>query len=434
MMTASPRVAVICEYNPFHQGHARLFELARTLYPSCEIISVMSGNTVQRGDLAVYDRYTRAEAAINCGSSLVLELPYPYSCATSEQFARAGVYIAAEAGAEYLIFGTCAENPNELFYAAKIIGSDAFQNELTELAKREPKNSYISLREQLYKNKTGQSLPTDGNSSLGIEYIIAAAKINKSRISEGRKAITCVPIKRQGKVTATACREALRHGIPSTSEKLAFDIPEAANDVFKARKISGGLNAVSSIILHSLRTQRFLADTTEFPFEFKNNSETHDNFAKSSIGSVSRQSISSLQPLTDIRAALTKSALKARDLSELEIEFPTASYTRARIRRELLDAVILPDIPNLSARNAIRNRPPCYTVLLGADEKGRAILSEMKKSSPLPVITKPSDTNKLSPEGKWYYSLSERAEALYALSFDPPLSPAELIPNIKFKP
>ena len=73
-------VGVICEYNPFHLGHARQLSLIRQqLEPETAIVCLMSGNYVQRGEPAIFDKRVRAQAAVEAGASLVLELPVTYA-------------------------------------------------------------------------------------------------------------------------------------------------------------------------------------------------------------------------------------------------------------------------------------------------------------------------------------------------------------------
>ena len=88
-------IAIICEYNPFHKGHERQINIIRDSFgPDCAILSLMSGNWVQRGEAAVCDKYSRAKAAIMCGSDVVLELPYPWSSSCAEHFARVLSFIS----------------------------------------------------------------------------------------------------------------------------------------------------------------------------------------------------------------------------------------------------------------------------------------------------------------------------------------------------
>ncbi|MBO5909310.1 MAG: nucleotidyltransferase family protein, partial [Clostridia bacterium] len=86
--------AVIAEYNPFHNGHKYQIDKAKQLLgDDTAIVAVMSGNFTQRGELAIADKAVRAEAALECGVDLVLELPHPYSMSSAEFFAKSGVHI-----------------------------------------------------------------------------------------------------------------------------------------------------------------------------------------------------------------------------------------------------------------------------------------------------------------------------------------------------
>ena len=96
---------IICEFNPFHDGHAHLFDVARKAGAEL-IICAMSGHITQRAELAVTDKYTRAAMALRCGADLVLELPFPWCAASAEFFAKAGVGVLAAAGADTLLFGS----------------------------------------------------------------------------------------------------------------------------------------------------------------------------------------------------------------------------------------------------------------------------------------------------------------------------------------
>ena len=68
-------VGVVCEYNPFHLGHARQLALLRQQDPEAVVVCLMSGLYVQRGQPAVFSRQVRARAALLAGADLVLELP-----------------------------------------------------------------------------------------------------------------------------------------------------------------------------------------------------------------------------------------------------------------------------------------------------------------------------------------------------------------------
>lgn len=88
---------IICEYNPFHNGHIYQIEETRK-HGADHIVAIMSGNYVQRGDVALIDKFKRAQIAVAHGADLVVELPVAYSLASAEMFARAGVMMLAALG------------------------------------------------------------------------------------------------------------------------------------------------------------------------------------------------------------------------------------------------------------------------------------------------------------------------------------------------
>ena len=101
-------VGIFCEYNPFHLGHARHIEKTLSaLGEGCAVVCVMSGNFVQRGDVAVFRKHARAESAVRCGADLVIELPSPYALSSAEGFATACVHLVDMLGVcSHISFGS----------------------------------------------------------------------------------------------------------------------------------------------------------------------------------------------------------------------------------------------------------------------------------------------------------------------------------------
>ena len=102
---------IICEYNPFHNGHKKQLDMVRNQNPDGAIVCLMSGNFVQRGAPAIIDKQFRAEAAIKCGADLVLEMPVTASLSSAEGFAEKSVKIL-DMLCDELSFG--AEDPQQL--------------------------------------------------------------------------------------------------------------------------------------------------------------------------------------------------------------------------------------------------------------------------------------------------------------------------------
>lgn len=123
---------IICEYNPFHNGHAHQLAVLREAgyAPVC----VMSGDYVQRGEPAVIPAASRAEAAVRCGAALVLELPPSYALRSAEGFADGGVELLDRLGcAEALCFGSESGDAEALLATARTLLSP----ELVPLLKQE---------------------------------------------------------------------------------------------------------------------------------------------------------------------------------------------------------------------------------------------------------------------------------------------------------
>ena len=93
---------LICEYNPFHHGHA--YQLSELKNRFDAVVCILGGNLTQRGQVAVADRYDRAKAALAGGADLVVELPLPWCCSSASEFAFGGVAIAKGLGVDALAF------------------------------------------------------------------------------------------------------------------------------------------------------------------------------------------------------------------------------------------------------------------------------------------------------------------------------------------
>lgn len=151
---------IITEYNPFHKGHA--YHIAKTReQTNCDVlIAVMSGNFVQRGEPAIYDKWQRAQAAVMHGCNLVLELPFLYATQSAENFAKGAVKVLSLANVQDLVFGSESNDLKQLNYLAEM-----------DTAKLEAymKNGYSPSAS--YGMLYGDRGPND---ILGINYIKAA--------------------------------------------------------------------------------------------------------------------------------------------------------------------------------------------------------------------------------------------------------------------
>lgn len=153
---------IICEFNPFHQGHKYLIESAKKHADG--VVCLMSGNFVQRGEFAVYDKFTRAKTALENGADLVIELPCAYSLMSAKGFAKYSGQILKGCGVvESITFGAECDNPSKLKAAADKI------KEKDELIREMLKEgiSYPAAR----KAAVDDPVLDTPNNILAIEYI-----------------------------------------------------------------------------------------------------------------------------------------------------------------------------------------------------------------------------------------------------------------------
>ena len=171
-------VGLICEFNPLHHGHAHLLSMIRARFgEDTTIVAVMSGSFVQRGEPALFDKWTRAQAAVAAGADLVLELPFPQAAASAERFADAAITVLDSLGAvDLLAFGSECGDTAPLIRLAEELEAPAF---LEAYAAFPNQNSVGSAEKtsvvyrKLYGRTERLSLLDRPNDLLGVSYIRA---------------------------------------------------------------------------------------------------------------------------------------------------------------------------------------------------------------------------------------------------------------------
>ncbi len=168
---------IIAEYNPFHRGHAYHLARARRLTGTDYLIVVMSGNYVQRGVPAMFDKFTRARAALSAGADLVLELPLCCSTGSAEYFSRGAVDLLAQTGiVTDLCFGSECGDLSPLEEAACLLleEPEEYRGILQDSLRRG--RSYPEARAAAlgaYLTHLPNSVLASPNNLLGIEYLKA---------------------------------------------------------------------------------------------------------------------------------------------------------------------------------------------------------------------------------------------------------------------
>lgn len=224
-------VGIICEYNPFHNGHRRQIQLIREKYgENSTVVCLMSGNYVQRGAPAIVDKSVRARAAVLSGADLVLELPVSVSLSSAEGFAAGGVTLLSKF-CDVLCFGTETMTEQDLFQTASKLLSPDFSILLKE--EIAAGCSFPAARQAALRRMGADATLSNPNDILGVEY-------TKAILSQ-QSPMTIFPISRQGDYherelccqapSATAVREALLSGgnweaaVPSSTVPLLKNAP-----------------------------------------------------------------------------------------------------------------------------------------------------------------------------------------------------------------
>ena len=254
---------IICEFNPFHAGHAYLFEQARRLGAK-SITCVMSGNSVQRGELAIFDKYSRAEMAMDGGADLVLELPFPWCSASAEYFAAAGIRILAP------------------ICDAVIFGSEC--GDIDTLINTEPDSEFKdSMKSGISYGKALSAFENEPNNLLGKEYIKAIDLLDSQIIP--------VTLKRdQSLRSASKIRDDLKRGVfcndmhsiklPPVFFDKFFDIIKykiIASNVEQLQKICG----ISEGLEHKIKKEiLFSTSIEELIFNIKSKRYTYSRISR----------------------------------------------------------------------------------------------------------------------------------------------------------
>lgn len=157
-------LGVICEFNPFHKGHKYLINTVKN-DKSDIVICAMSGNFVQRGEFAVYDKYKRAKKALENGADIVIEIPTICSTLSAGGFAKAGTELLEATGVcTHLAFGAECDDINELYSAVNLIK----ENDVNIKEELKKGISYPAARQ----NAVDLPLLKEPNNILAVEYLM----------------------------------------------------------------------------------------------------------------------------------------------------------------------------------------------------------------------------------------------------------------------
>ena len=332
---------IICEFNPFHSGHKYLIDSIKKDGDS--VICVMSGNFVQRGEPAVYNKYERTRAALEGGADLVIELPTECAVQSAQGFAEAGVKLLESTGVcDAIAFGAECDNVDEL----KRISREIKEKDSDIKAVLKSGVSYPSARREVI----GSPALDYPNNILAIEYLSCTS-------------LPAVAVKRIGKGHDSGDRE-------YSSSEIRAHLPEES---------IASLQNCENAVMYRLRTM---------------NTEDFRKLDDVSEGLENR---------------IAEAVKTAKDIDSLYSMIKTKRFTHSRIRRIILRAFLGID------RNTPKN--PLYLHILGFNSKGRELLTKMKDSAELPLITRYGDARALGGEILAAYERECRYSDIYNIMY-----------------
>lgn len=339
--------AVICEYNPFHKGHA--YHLAETRKQTgCDyVVGIMSGSFVQRGEPAAVDKWVRAQMALSCGLDAVFELPCVYAVSSAQYFARGGVGLARALGADVLSFGSESQMDVLQRYV------DARKMDVYTRNLRKYLNEGLSYPQAATRAYAGDLERISPNDLLGIEYMVAMTESDATlepvaiqRLHVGHDSVA----KAQGFASAMQIRRELCKD--EMGDTVKDYIPNEAQTILQDWIRSNGVASMETYDLPILARIRTLGKDAlnQMPF------------AGGGLGSL-----------------VYNHACSVCTVSELIDACTSKYYMTTRISRFLLH--ILLDI-----RNLLCTEPVPYGRLLGFRRGSYGLIGELERRSSLPIV------------------------------------------------
>ena len=350
-------VGVICEYNPFHNGHKHQIEAAKKLSGCDALVCVMSGSVVQRGEVALKSKWERAKTALQNGADLVIELPAYYVLQSAKEFALGGINILYKSHlVDSISFGSESGEAENIIKCAEIMSdkNEELKPHIDKLMK-EGASYPLSIRSAVEKVYPQYAhILNNPNDMLGVSYASAILELGAD--------FKMFPVKRLG----------ADHG----SEAL------------------DGITASSTAIREALKKGEDISNL--IPYEFGGETYSAKNLEAFILGFYRTVSPKILKEIPGMEPGfenkLISASKEAKTLDEFYDLLVSKRYTKSRVMRTSLAGII-----------GMKKGMECdYIRILGFTDKGAELLKSAKDKTELPFVTKTAD-----------FSPSEKSTFLY---------------------
>ena len=390
-------LAVIAEYNPFHNGHLYQFQKAKKDTDSKYSIAILGGNFTQRGSTSVVDKWSKAQMALDNGFDLVVELPLLYSISSAENFAEGSIKLLDSMKVvDFLSFGTETDDLQILDKIATILYEEpkAFKSLLSIELKKGisfPKARSNALMMYLKDIQKYTNILSSPNNILAIEYLKALKKY-KSIIK------------------------------PYSIQRFESD--------YNSNEVTGNIassTAIRNIIKDdNIPLLKKLLPESSFSILFENIKNGHivsdlSVFEKEIIYNLRKMDINEIKDLPDVSEGLEHLIKKAADscntLNDLLNMISTKRYTKTRLQRILLYSLIGISKNDMDMSKKVYP----YMRVLGFNYKGKFLVSEIAKANPkLEIITSVKRFTDLNTNRNYKIMMQKEilATNIYTLGFE----------------
>ena len=338
---------IIAEYNPFHKGHMYHIKETKKITDN-DIVVIMSGNFVQRGEPAMTDKHTRAKMALRNGVSLVIELPVEYATGSADVFAKGAVNILdATRIIDTLSFGSERGSTDIFDKISDILNNEP--NTFKELIKSYLNSglSYPSARTKALEEYMSLNLDfmNRSNNILALEYIRQLKKLQSSIKPVTVERIVSEYNSRSlsGEISSAS---AIRSALINKDLSALNSVPQNCIDLIKDKNIPQ-LNDYTSILSYILCTR----------------------------------SPSEISEYADITEGLENRILNTdfNSIDELITKVKTKRYTYSKLQKAILHII-------LGITKKEQQADPKYIRVLGFRKDKKYLLKELTEKASLPVI------------------------------------------------
>lgn len=342
-------VGIIAEFNPFHSGHEFLLNQTRLRAQNDPIVVLMSGNYVQRGEVAIMDKWSRAQAALQSGADLVLELPFASAVQAADRFALGAVTALSQVGVNRLAFGVEDANLNFPYLGKKIAEIPRQHFDFKDYTQ-----TYSTQYNQMVAREVGYEV-SQPNAILGLAYAVSNYQLGEplqliavNRIGGGHDA----SLERSGVVqSASAIRNLIQQ--QGQTADLAPWLPATERAQLLQQPIYPSWNSLFPFLKYHLETASIAELQTIYQMseglEYKLKAEIH----------------------------------LARNFTEFLRQVKSKRYTYSRLRRLCLYTLL-----NVTPEDVAASEKQPSLCVLGYSKRGRKYLRHLRKHSEVALVSR----------------------------------------------